>query len=66
MKVLDLFAGLKGWSGPAEERGHECFSVELLPKFPGISLYKDILSLSLIFRGLPTSSSLHRLALLFR
>lgn len=45
MKVLDLFAGLKGWSGPFEARGHECFSVELMEKFPGISLYADILTL---------------------
>jgi hypothetical protein len=43
MRVLDLYAGLKGWSQAFEERGHEVFSIELEPHFPGISLYKDIL-----------------------
>lgn len=31
MRVLDLFAGLKGWSDPFKERGHEVFTVELNP-----------------------------------
>lgn len=47
MRVLDLFAGKKGWSKPFEDRGHEVFSVEISRNFPGISLYADILSLSL-------------------
>lgn len=46
MKVLDLFAGLRGWSAPFEERGHEVFTVELSHKFPGITLYKDVRALS--------------------
>lgn len=28
MKVLDLFAGLKGWSQPWADRGHETFSID--------------------------------------
>lgn len=47
MRVLDLYAGLKGWSQAFEERGHEVFSIELEPRFPGISLYKDILQVTL-------------------
>lgn len=46
LRVVDLFAGLKGWSAPFEDRGHEVFSVELDLKFPDISLYADILTLS--------------------
>lgn len=43
LKVLDLFAGLRGWSQPFADRGHETFSIELDKKFPDISLYADIL-----------------------
>lgn len=46
MKVLDLFAGLKGWSEPFAERGHEVFSIELDKGFPGISLYADIINVT--------------------
>jgi hypothetical protein len=41
MKVLDLFAGLRGWSRPFEERGHEVFSVDLEERFD-VSLHADI------------------------
>lgn len=33
MKVLDLFAGLKGWSEPFAERGHEVLTLDYLPHF---------------------------------
>jgi hypothetical protein len=33
MKVLDLFAGLRGWSGPWAERGHEVLTLDFDPKF---------------------------------
>jgi hypothetical protein len=33
VKVLDLFAGLRGWSKPWEERGHETRSLDFDPKF---------------------------------
>ena len=42
MKVLDLFAGLKGWSGPFIERGHDARAVELNTKFDGIDFYCDV------------------------
>ena len=45
MRVLDLFAGLKGWSAPFEERGHEVFSVDLDDRFD-VSLHADILTMS--------------------
>lgn len=41
MKVLDLFSGLRGWSDPFRERGHETFTVDLDPKF-GADLVADI------------------------
>lgn len=44
MKVLDLFAGLEGWSAPWRERGHDVFSVDLDERFP-VDLYADILTL---------------------
>lgn len=34
MRVLDLYAGLEGWSNPFRERGHEIFRVELNEEFP--------------------------------
>lgn len=40
MKVLDLFSGLEGWSGPWKERGHEVYRVELDAQFP--AEYRDI------------------------
>ena len=45
MKVLDLFAGLRGWSEPFEARGHEVFSIDLEEKFD-VSLHADIETLS--------------------
>ena len=33
LRVLDLYAGLKGWSQPFADRGHETYSVELDPSF---------------------------------
>lgn len=41
MKVLDLFAGLRGWSEPFEARGHTVFSIDYDPKFD-VSLVADI------------------------
>lgn len=45
MRVLDLFAGLRGWSRPFEERGHEVFSIDLETKFD-VSLHADILEVT--------------------
>jgi hypothetical protein len=41
MKVLDLFSGLRGWSDPFLEAGHDVFTVDLDPKF-GADLVADI------------------------
>jgi hypothetical protein len=41
LKVLDLFAGLGGWSEAFRDRGHEVFTVDIDPKFD-VDLYKDI------------------------
>lgn len=41
MRVLDLFAGLRGWSTAFEERGHETFSIDYDEKFD-VSLHADI------------------------
>lgn len=46
MKVLELFAGTKSIGRAFEERGHEVFSVEWDKRFPGISLYKDVLEVT--------------------
>jgi len=45
MRVLDLFAGLKGWSEPFAERGHTVCTVELLEKFKP-TICGDILSVT--------------------
>jgi len=45
MKVLDLFAGMEGWSKSFRDRGHEVFSTDFDPKF-NVSLVKDILELT--------------------
>lgn len=45
MKVLDLFAGLCGWSAPFSKRGHDVFSVDLDERFD-VSLHADILTLT--------------------
>jgi hypothetical protein len=41
LKVLDLFAGLRGWSDPFKARGHETFSVDFDKKFD-VDLHMDI------------------------
>lgn len=45
MRVLDLFAGLRGWSQAFEQRGHEVCTLELDRRFDGISIYGDILEI---------------------
>lgn len=42
MRVLDLFAGLGGWSSPFAERGHEVVTVDNDPRF-GCTYTADIL-----------------------
>lgn len=46
MKVLELFAGTKSVGRAFERHGHEVFSVEWNKRFDGISLYKDISTLT--------------------
>jgi hypothetical protein len=43
VRVLDLFAGLGGWSAPFAERGHEVVTVDVEPTF-GATLTADVLS----------------------
>lgn len=45
MKVVDLFCGLKGWSDPFAERGHEVFTTDIDPKF-NATITSDILDLT--------------------
>lgn len=45
LKVLDLFAGLEGWSKPFRDRGHNVFSTDFDPKFK-VNLVKDILNIT--------------------
>lgn len=42
MRVLDLFAGLEGWSAPWRDRGHDVISVDNDPRF-GTTLVHDLL-----------------------
>lgn len=44
-KVLDLFAGLEGWSAPFRRRGHEVFSVDWDKRFD-VDLHVDIRTLN--------------------
>lgn len=44
MRVLDLFAGLEGWSGPFRERDHDVISVDIEPSFD-VDLHADVLEL---------------------
>lgn len=45
LRVLDLFAGLRGWSDPFAARGHQTLTVEYDYSFEGIDLYRDILNI---------------------
>lgn len=45
MNVLDLFAGLEGWSKPFRDRGHRVFSTDYDPQFK-VDLIKDVLELT--------------------
>lgn len=45
LRVLDLYAGLKGWSQPFADRGHDTYTVELDPAFDP-DLVADISTLS--------------------
>lgn len=47
VRVLDLFAGTRGWSQAFEERGHSVISVELERDFPGITYHADVRHLKL-------------------
>jgi C-5 cytosine-specific DNA methylase len=44
LKVLDLFCGLKGWSAPFAERGHEVVSVDIEGRFDP-TICEDVLEL---------------------
>lgn len=44
MRVVDLFAGLGGWSEPARERGYDVLTVDIDPRF-GTDLVADVLQL---------------------
>lgn len=43
MKVFDLFAGLRGWSAPFADRGHEVLTLDYDPRF-GADFTADILT----------------------
>ena len=45
MKILDLWAGLRGWSMQAEQDGHDVVALELDEKFKNV-IYADINNLS--------------------
>lgn len=45
MRVLDLFSGLKGWSEPWIENGHDVLTVDFDPRFDA-DIQKDILDIS--------------------
>jgi hypothetical protein len=45
LRVLDLFAGLRGWSDPWRERGHDTFTVDIDPRFD-VDLHADVLELT--------------------
>jgi len=44
VRVLDLFAGLEGWSAPFRERGHEVCSTDIDTRFD-VDIHADILEL---------------------
>jgi hypothetical protein len=43
VRVLDLFAGLRGWSDPFAERGHDVLTLDIEPRF-GADYQADILT----------------------
>lgn len=45
LRVLDLFAGLEGWSAPWRERGHEVYSVDIEERFD-VDSHADVLTLT--------------------
>lgn len=45
MRVLDLFAGLGGWSAAARDRGHDVRTLDLDPRF-GTTYVADILDVT--------------------
>jgi hypothetical protein len=45
VRVLDLFAGLEGWSAPWRERGHDVFSVDWDRRFR-VDLHADVSALT--------------------
>lgn len=44
MNVIDLFCGMKGWSNPFKEAGHNVWTTDIDPKFKP-NLAKDILDI---------------------
>ena len=52
MRVLDLFAGLKGWSDPWKARGHETFSIDLDERFD-VDAHLDIMDVEAVMDALP-------------
>jgi hypothetical protein len=45
MRVLDLFAGLEGWSAPWRDAGHEVCSVDFDENFP-VDIHADVMDLT--------------------
>lgn len=45
MRVLDLFAGLEGWSQPFRDRGHDVVAVDLDERFD-VDLHADVMTLT--------------------
>lgn len=45
MRVLDLFAGMRGWSAPFATHGHEVWTLDIDPKFD-VDSHMDILTLT--------------------
>lgn len=52
MKVLDLFAGLKGWSQPWADRGHQTFSIDYDTRFD-VDAHLDIMDVEKVIDALP-------------
>ncbi len=52
MKVLDLFAGLRGWSDPWRWSGHQTFTIDLDSRFR-VDAYLDIRDVAGVIRALP-------------